>query len=92
LRHEVFQDVAARGGAHTFGAEQILNAERQALQRPRFAGRDALLALRRHGERLLGRLEHIGIEQAPLLDRRHVRLGELAGRELLGAKPVARLG
>jgi hypothetical protein len=44
------------------------------------------------GELLVGRLQHIGVERARLLDGGDMRLGELGGGELLGLQPLAGLG
>ena len=40
-RHEILEDPASRCGAHAFGAEQILDAERHAFKWARFAGRES---------------------------------------------------
>ena len=45
----------------------------------------------RHGERALGRLQHIGVEHARLLDRGEMRVGDLDGGEFLVAQALARL-
>ena len=40
-RHEIIEDVRAGGGAHVLGREQVLDAERNAFERPRVAGLEA---------------------------------------------------
>ena len=91
-RIEVAEDVRAGGRDHAFGAEQILDAERDALERAGLALGDLLVRGLGHGERLLGRLEHIGVERPRLLDGGDMGLREFGGGEGLGLQAVAGLG
>ena len=63
-RREIVEDVGAGRGAHALGAVEVLDAQRQAFQRPRLAlgqPRVARLGLR---QRVLRRRQHVGIERA----------------------------
>ena len=82
-RHEIVEDVRARRGAHTFGAEHVLDRERNAFQRAGFACRDARVGGLGHRAGALRRLQHIGVERARLLDRGKMRVGKLRRREFL---------
>ena len=73
-------------------AEEILDAERNAFERPRLARGDPPVGLGGHGERLLRRLADIGVEAARRLDRGDVGARELGRGEALGGEPVADLG
>ena len=92
-RRELVEDVGAGRGAHALGAVQVLDAERQAFERPRLAlgePRVAGLGLR---QRDLRRRQHVGVERLVAgLDGIEERLRQLGGGELLRAQPVARLG
>ena len=84
--------MAAGLGVDALGGEQVLDAERNAFERPRLAGGDAAVGLGGHGERLLRRLADIGVEAARRLDRRDVGTRELGRGEALGGEPVADFG
>ena len=45
--------MAARSGLHALGAIEILDAERNAFERPDFSLRDPRVSVARHGERPL---------------------------------------
>ena len=86
-RHEIVEDVRARGGAHALGAEHVLDAERDAFERA--APRLSRCARRRPcaiARAALRRLQHIGVERARLLDRGEMRVGEFGRGELLLAQ------
>ena len=91
-RHEVEEDARAGGGQHALGAEQVLDRERDAFQRPRLAPRDAPIRIRRHLERALGRLGDEGVERSARRHRLEVRRGQLRRRELFLAQAGARGG
>jgi hypothetical protein len=79
---EAVEDMAAGLGVDAAGGEQILDAERDALQRAACAARQFRVAGFRHGERLVGRLGHVGVERASPLHRRQIgarQLGRAAG-------------
>ena len=73
-------------------ANRSLMPERNAFQRPRVAGLEPRVGVLRHRARRVGRLQHIGVERARLLDRRDMRVGKLGGGERALAQAVARLG
>src|SRR6185437_7138225 len=52
-RYEIAKDFRARGGAHAFGREQILDAERNAAERSALAFRDPGVGRLRHGAGLI---------------------------------------
>src|SRR5439155_15878882 len=56
-----------------------------------FPGRDPCVRPRGHRQRLIGRLQHEGVQRPGLLDRFDVGAGDLGGREALGAQPLQRL-
>ncbi len=81
--------MAARLGVNTFGCEQVLDSQRNAFQRTRLALGQPRIGSLGHGPRLLRRLDDIGIENARLLHRREIGVGEFESGELLPAQPVA---
>ncbi len=92
-RREAVENVRARCGAHTLGGEQILDAERDAFQRPRLALAETHVALLRRFERTLRRREHEGVQRlvgAP--DRLDMHARELFGGKLFARKRLTRLG
>src|SRR5476649_2371357 len=68
-RHEIIENFRARGGAHAFGREHVLDAERDPLQRPPLALGEALVGFRRHRPRLLRRWQHVGVQALGFLHR-----------------------
>src|ERR1700722_11687281 len=90
-RGEAVEDVGAGGGQHSFGAEQILDRDRDALERPRLAFRQPRVRGRRHFQRAIRGLGDKGVERLYPLDRVVVGGGQLARREFLRRQPVARL-
>ena len=91
-RHEAFEDMAARRGLHALGAIEILDAERNAFERPGLAPGDPRVGLAGHGERLLRRLDDKGIECSRLFDGADMSLREFDGGTFLLAKGAARFG
>ena len=89
-RLEAVEDVARRLGVDALGAEQVLDAERHAFERPRLAGGDARVRLGGHGQRLLRRLDDIGVERRAPPPSRTDRPGQLGRGEAL--RPRARRG
>ena len=78
---------------HALGAEQVLDAERHAFERPRLAARDPLVGRPRHVARLLRRRHDVGVEQrVRRLDRREIGLGQLQRGKVPLRQPVADLG
>ena len=70
-----------------FGGEQILDAERDALQRAALALREPRVRGLGHVARLVGGDDDIGVElRIGALDRREIGLGELGRGDLLGAQ------
>ena len=62
-RHEILEQGRAEGGANAGGQRDVLDADRQAVQRPdRIAAHDRLLRRDRGGACLLGHQRHDGIE------------------------------
>ena len=83
----------AGGGANALGGEQILDAERDAFERPRIAFAQARIALLRSFQRPLRRGEDVGVERLVRpLDRADMRARKLLGGELLALEGLARLG
>ena len=80
-RHEIAEDFRAGGGAHAFGREQILDAERNAAERTALALRNAGIGRARHGAGLIRRFQHKGIERARRLDRLEMRVGQFKRRK-----------
>ena len=92
-RRELAEDARARRRAHAFGAEEILDPERRAFERARFA-RGALGVGRfRPLARQLRRRHHERVEmRVGFLDRVDERVGEFDGGELLLLHAVERVG
>ncbi len=75
-RPERVQHVAGGLRVDAFGGEEVLDAERHALERTRLAAGDAPVGLRRHGERFLRCLDDVSV-QAP----RPLHRGEIGARQ-----------
>ena len=91
-RHEAFQDPRARGRPDAAGAEQILDRERDALERPGLAAGQAPVGLGRHLERPLRGLGDERVQAARGLDRPDMRQRQFARRELFGPQARPRRG
>jgi hypothetical protein len=89
--NEVFQDVRARRGAHTGGAEQILDAERQPFERPALAFGQSRIRGSRHVAGAIRRFQHKGVKRTRLLDGGEVRIGQFGCGKFLRAQRIARL-
>ena len=89
-RHESVQDVRAGGGEHALGAEQILDAERDAFEQAAFAAAEPRVGGLGHRQRLVRRLGDEGVEAPMALDGRDMRPGQLQGREAARREAVAR--
>ena len=63
-RDELAEDLRAGGGAHALGAEEVLDAQGRAFQRPGGPGRAARIRRLGHLQRLLRRLKQIGVQRA----------------------------
>ena len=87
-RLEAVEDVGAGGGEHALGAEEILDAERNAFEQPDLAALAPGIGLPGHGERLLRRLGDEGVEAAMALHDREMGLRQLAGAEASLARPA----
>ena len=73
-RLEAVENVAARLRVHALGGEEILDADRQSLERAALPPGEARIARCRHLERLLRRRRDIGVEGfAPALSLRDAR-------------------
>src|SRR3546814_2094058 len=77
---------------HALGAEQVLHADRQALEGARLARLAPAVGGLGHRERLLRRLGDEGVQRPRRLDGRDVRRGELLGRDLARGQQIARTG
>jgi hypothetical protein len=86
---EAVEDVGAGGRQHVFGAEQILDRERQAVERSRLALRAPGVRSLGHGERPLRGLGDEGVQGPRRLDGGDVGLGQLPRRNRAGRQPVA---
>ena len=73
-RLEAVEDMTSRLAVDAFGAEQVLDPERHALERPALPGGEPPVRLGGHGERLLRRLEDIGVQPAAGLHRGKIGL------------------
>ena len=74
---------------HALGGEEVLDAERNAFQRPALPGRKPRVGGFRHVARLLRRLDDIGVEHAGLFHGGEIGVGEFKRCELLASKAVA---
>ena len=88
-RPEALQDAAAGLGVNAPRGEQVLDAERDALERPRRALPQPLVALGCPGARRLESIGDIGVEHPRPLDRGDIGLDQLDGAE--GALAQSRL-
>ncbi len=76
-RLEAVEDVAAGLGVDAFGAEQVLDAERNAFERAALALRELRVRRLRHVARLVRRHGDIGVEHGiGALDRREIGVGQ----------------
>ncbi len=91
-RRELVEDLRARGGAHALGAEQILDAERNAFERTALTFREPRIGGARHVARVIRRLLHEGIERARRLDRADVGVGQFKRGDVFLAQPLPGLG
>ena len=74
-RLEAVEDVAAGLGVHALGGEQVLDAERNALERPALPLAEALVGAGSHRMGALGGHRDVGIERGlASLDRREIGL------------------
>src|SRR5207302_183338 len=74
------------------GAEQILDGNRDAVERSRLTARPPLVAGGRHVEGDFRGLGDVGVERARFLHRRDIGRGQLARGKLLRRQPGACLG
>ena len=91
-RLEAVEDVAAGLRVHAFGGVEVLDADRQPLERAALAPGEAGVAGRGHLERLLRRGHDEGVEGFPPLHRREAGLCDLDARNGPGFELIARLG
>ena len=84
--------MARRRRPHTLGTIEILDAERNAFERPGLPCGEAPVGLGCHFECLLGRLDDEAIERPRLLDGCDLRLGQIDGGGLFLYESVARFG
>ncbi len=91
-RLEAVEDVAAGLGMDAFGGVEVLDPDRQALERTAFAPGETRVARLGHGERLVGGDGDEGVERLAALDRGEMGLGDLDARDRPGFQPIARLG
>ena len=91
-RLEPVKDVRSRRGQHVLRAEQVLDAQRNAIERTRRSGSNALVAFRRCSACDLRCFGHEGIQRPRLLDGPDVRVRQFGCRERLLLQPVAGLG
>ena len=92
-RLEAVEHMAARLRVHAFGAEQILDPERNAFERTALALRQLRVRRLRHLARLVRRHGDIGVERrVGALDRGEIGVGDLGRLDLLGAQFLARFG
>ena len=84
--------MARRRRLHALGAVEILDAERNAFERPRVAGSEPSVGLRRHRQSLFRRFDNEAIERPALFDSGHLRLGEFDGGNLFLHQRIARRG
>ena len=75
-RLEAVEDVAARLGVDALGGVEVLDADRQALERTRVAGGEFGVARFRHRQRLFRRLDDEGVEALGALDRLQMGFGQ----------------
>ena len=92
LGHEPFEDAACRLAWHALGAEQILDAQRQAAHVRRVALGDA--GIRRPGlfQRQFGRVVHKGVQRAGAFDGVQAGLGEVHRGHVAAAQFVTGFG
>ena len=91
-RRETVEDVRGGGGRHVPGTEQILDRDRDAVERPALAAAEPRVGGSGHVERPLRGLGNERVERPRRLDRRDMGFGQLARRERLRAQPGPRLG
>ncbi len=89
---EAVEHMARRLGVDALGCEQVLDAERNAFQRPALAFRQPGAGGPRHGAGLVRSFDNIGIEHAGPLHRREIGIGQFKRRKVLAAKSIARGG
>src|SRR5262249_18466178 len=91
-RRESIEDARGGGRAHTFGAVEVFDAERQTFQWPCIALVQPHIARFGLRQRPLRRRQYICIERAVApFDRRDKRAHQLGGREPLFPQSLARL-
>src|SRR5262249_11970838 len=88
----IAKDLRAGGGAHALRREQILDAERNAVERAALAPRLTRVGLTCHRPRLIRRLQHIGVEETRALHRLKMRFGQFDRGQGLRREAVAGLG
>ena len=91
-RLEAVEDVAASLRVHTCGGIEVLDADRQPLERAAFALGEARIARRGHLERLLRRRHDKGVEAFRPLHRLEAGLGDFYARNRPGFELIARVG
>src|SRR5262249_28647976 len=87
---EAFEDARTRRGLDALRAEQILDGDRNTLERPRLAARETPVGRVRHLERPLRSLHEIGVQRPGFPDGGNVRLGKLTRGKLLLPQALAR--
>ncbi len=92
MRLEALEDLGARRRLDALGAEQVLDAERDALQRAGLAGGDLRVRRVGHRQRAVGRFEEVGVQRPRLGHGVEMRARQLAGGEGLRLQGVPRLG
>ena len=92
MRGKIPENVGTGRRAHPLGGIEILDAERNAFERSGLAFGELFVGFGGHGQRLIGRFQHIGIERTRLFHRRQMHLGQLAGRNRFGAKRITGFG
>ena len=86
------EDVRPGGGQDALGAEQVLDRDRDAVERQRLAARQPFVGGIGHRQSALRRRGNIGVERLGLGDRIVIGDGQFSRRERLAGKPVACLG
>ncbi len=89
---ESVENVRAGGRENAFGAEQILDGERDAIQRASVSRGPARIGRVGVFQRAFRRLHDESVKVARAFHRREMRLRKLPCREILRRQPVAGLG
>ena len=91
-RDEITENRRAGRRPDTGRGVQILDAQRQAFKRTGLAAGQPRVGSRRHGESLVRRLEHIGVQRPSRLHGLQERASQLGGRQGSRLQGVACLG